>query len=132
MRILHTSDWHLGHRLYDRDRTAEHTAALAWLLDTIAHEKVELLVVAGDVFDTMNPSNAARQLYYDFLGKLPATGCRAAIIVGGNHDSPSLLDAPLGLMRNQNLHVVGGETRRDRRPGVPPDAYGRGRRCRGG
>lgn len=108
MRILHTSDWHLGHRLYDRDRTAEHRAALAWLLEVIEDQKVELLVVAGDVFDTMNPSNTARGLYYNFLGELQKTSCKAAVIIGGNHDSPSLLDAPAELMRHLNLHVVGG------------------------
>jgi len=108
LRILHTSDWHLGHRLYERDRTAEHRAGLAWLLDTIEEQKVELLVVAGDIFDTMNPSNTARGLYYNFLGELQRTGCKAAVIVGGNHDSPSLLDAPAELMRHLNLHVVGG------------------------
>lgn len=108
MRILHTSDWHLGHRLYDRDRTAEHRAALAWLLETIEEQQVELLVVAGDIFDTMNPSNTSRGLYYNFLGELQHTGCKAAVIVGGNHDSPSLLDAPAELMRHLNLHVVGG------------------------
>jgi exonuclease SbcD len=108
LRILHTSDWHLGHRLYERDRTAEHRAALSWLLDTIEEQKVELLVVAGDIFDTMNPSNTARGLYYNFLGELQRTGCKAAVIVGGNHDSPSLLDAPAELMRHLNLHVVGG------------------------
>ncbi|MFK8165479.1 MAG: exonuclease SbcCD subunit D C-terminal domain-containing protein [Lewinella sp.] len=108
LRILHTSDWHLGHRLYERDRTAEHRAALAWLLDVIEEQKVELLVVAGDIFDTMNPSNTARGLYYNFLGELQRTCCKAAVIVGGNHDSPSLLDAPAELMRHLNLHVVGG------------------------
>jgi exonuclease SbcD len=108
LRILHTSDWHLGHRLYDRDRTAEHRAALAWLLEVIEEQKVELLVVAGDVFDTMNPSNTARGLYYNFLGELQKTSCKAAVIIGGNHDSPSLLDAPAELMRHLNLHVVGG------------------------
>ena len=108
MRILHTSDWHLGHRLYDRDRTAEHRVALAWLLEVIEDQKVELLVVAGDIFDTMNPSNTARGLYYNFLGELQRTSCKAAVIIGGNHDSPSLLDAPAELMRHLNLHVVGG------------------------
>jgi exonuclease SbcD len=108
LRILHTSDWHLGHRLYERDRTAEHRAALAWLLEVIEEQKVELLVVAGDIFDTMNPSNTARGLYYNFLGELQRTSCKAAVIIGGNHDSPSLLDAPAELMRHLNLHVVGG------------------------
>ncbi len=107
MRILHTSDWHLGHRLYDRDRSPEHRAALQWLLATIEAEGVDLLIVAGDVFDTMNPSNTAQELYYAFLGALGRTGCQAAVIVGGNHDSPSLLDAPVELLRQLNCHVVG-------------------------
>lgn len=107
MRILHTADWHLGHRLYDRERTDEHRAALAWLLETIKAEKIDLLIVAGDVFDVTNPSNQGRELYYDFLGKLIKTDCAAAVIVGGNHDSASMLDAPSGLLQSLQLHVVG-------------------------
>lgn len=107
MTILHTADWHLGHRLYDRERTDEHRAALAWLLETIEKEKVDLLIVAGDVFDVTNPSNQARELYYDFLGKLIRTNCTAAVIIGGNHDSPAMLDAPSGLLQSLQLHVVG-------------------------
>lgn len=107
MRILHTADWHLGHRLYDRERTEEHRAALAWLLETIKTEKVDLLIVAGDVFDVTNPSNQARELYYDFFGKLIKTDCAAAVIVGGNHDSAAMLDAPSGLLQSLQLHVVG-------------------------
>lgn len=108
MRILHTSDWHLGHRLYGQERTAEHRYALDWLLETIEREKVDVLIVAGDVFDTMNPSNTARNLYYDFLGRLQKTYCSHAVIVGGNHDSPSLLDAPAGLLSHLNVHLIGG------------------------
>jgi exonuclease SbcD len=107
LRILHTADWHLGHRLYDRDRTPEHRAALAWLLDTIEEEKVDVLIVAGDIFDVANPSNQARELYYEFLGQLARTKCVAAVIVGGNHDSPAMLDAPREVLRWLNLHVVG-------------------------
>jgi exonuclease SbcD len=107
LRSLHTADWHLGHRLYDRDRTAEHRAALAWLLETIDAEAVDLLVVAGDIFDVTNPSNQARELYYDFLGRLAKTKCLGAVIVGGNHDSPAMLDAPREVLRSLNLHVVG-------------------------
>ncbi|MTB51498.1 exonuclease SbcCD subunit D C-terminal domain-containing protein [Lewinella sp. W8] len=108
MRILHTSDWHLGHRLYDRDRSEEHAAVFDWLLEVIDREGVEVLIMAGDVFDTMNPSNTARGMYYDFLGRLRRTNCRAAVIVGGNHDSPSLLDAPAELMKYLDVHVIGG------------------------
>ncbi len=107
MRILHTADWHLGHRLYNRDRTEEHRAALDWLLGVIEEEEVDVLVVAGDVFDISNPSNQARELYFDFLTRLVHGRCRAAVIVGGNHDSPSMLDAPRGLMQALQLHVIG-------------------------
>jgi exonuclease SbcD len=112
MRILHTADWHLGHRLYGNDRATEHRQALDWLLELIERERAELLIVAGDVFDTMNPSNAARNLYYDFLGRLRATGCHSAVIVGGNHDSPPLMDAPADLLRHLDVHVVGGARER--------------------
>ncbi|PPK88306.1 exodeoxyribonuclease I subunit D [Neolewinella xylanilytica] len=108
MRILHTADWHLGHRLYGNDRTEEHERALDWLLRTVRDRRVDLLIVAGDVFDSMNPSNTARNLYYRFLGQLQSTGCRTAVIVGGNHDSPSQLDAPASLLRHLNVHVIGG------------------------
>ena len=107
MRILHTADWHLGHRLYERDRTDEHRAALTWLLSTIEEEKVDLLIVAGDIFDVTNPANQARELYYDFLGRLIKTRCEAAVIIGGNHDSATMLDAPRGLLQSLQLHVVG-------------------------
>jgi exonuclease SbcD len=108
MRILHTADWHLGHRLYNRDRTPEHRAALDWLLQTIETAKIDLLIVAGDVFDVTNPSNQAKELYYEFLAGLKQTCCASAVIVGGNHDSASLLDAPRDLLRALDLHVVGG------------------------
>ncbi|MCP9236502.1 exonuclease SbcCD subunit D C-terminal domain-containing protein [Lewinella sp. JB7] len=110
MRILHTADWHLGHRLYNRDRTPEHRAALEWLLRTIDEERIDLLVVAGDVFDVTNPSNQARELYYEFLARLIRTSCTSAVIVGGNHDSASQLDAPRELLRHLQLHVIGAAT----------------------
>ena len=107
MRILHTADWHLGHRLYNRDRTPEHRAALDWLLQTVQAERIDVVIVAGDVFDVTNPSNQAKELYYDFLARLKTTCCTSAVVVGGNHDSPSLLNAPRGLMKALQLHVVG-------------------------
>lgn len=107
MRILHTADWHLGHRLYEQDRTEEHAAALQWLLELIDREKVDVVIIAGDVFDLANPSNRAKELYYEFLGGLNKSQAKAAVVVGGNHDSPGLLDAPRSLMRAMNLHVIG-------------------------
>ena len=108
IRILHTADWHLGHRLYGNDRSTEHERALNWLLDVIRDESVDVLIVAGDVFDSMNPSNQARNQYYHFLSRLRETRCHTAVIVGGNHDSPTQLDAPATLLRYLNVHVVGG------------------------
>lgn len=110
MRVLHTSDWHLGHRLYDRDQQAEQQLALNWLLETIEDQKVDLLIVAGDVFDTSNPPNYARRQYYNFLGKLRNTGCRHVVIVGGNHDSPAMLNATSEVLRYIDIVVIGAAT----------------------
>ncbi len=107
MKVLHTSDWHLGQRFHNNDREAEHRLALQWLLETIRREGVDLLVVAGDIFDISNPPNYARELYYRFLSDLRATGCRHAVFIGGNHDSPAMLNAPRELLRALDIHVVG-------------------------
>ena len=109
MRVLHTADWHLGqHFLTGHERLTEQRAFLSWLLAAVRQEGVEALVVAGDVFDTTSPSHAAQELYYDFLVRLQGTGCRDVIIVGGNHDSPTLLNASRSLLRALRIHVVGG------------------------
>lgn len=107
LRILHTADWHLGKRLFEHTRYQEFAEFLAWLADCITDNAVDVLVVAGDIFDTMTPSNKAQELYYQFLAKLNNTPCRHAIIVAGNHDSPSFLDAPKALFRHFNIHIVG-------------------------
>ncbi|MDX5480241.1 MAG: exonuclease SbcCD subunit D C-terminal domain-containing protein [Hymenobacteraceae bacterium] len=108
MRVLHTSDWHLGQRLVNLERTEEHQHFLDWLLNTIEQQQVEVLLMAGDVFDNGSPSNTALKLYYDFLRKVCATCCRHIIITGGNHDSVSTLNAPKELLECFNIHVVGG------------------------
>ena len=110
MKILHTADWHLGQKFMFRDRYEEQKLALDWLLDTIKKENIELLVVAGDIFDTMNPPNNAKKLYYDFLISLKSTTCRHVVIIGGNHDSPTFLNAPSELLKFLNIHVVGCAT----------------------
>jgi len=110
MRILHTSDWHLGQRLVNLERTEEHQHFLNWLLHTIEQEQVEVLLMAGDVFDNGAPSNTALKLYYDFLRNICATCCRHIIITGGNHDSVSTLNAPRELLECFNIYVIGGAT----------------------
>ncbi|WP_299823981.1 exonuclease SbcCD subunit D C-terminal domain-containing protein [uncultured Pontibacter sp.] len=108
MRVLHTSDWHLGQRLVNLERTEEHQHFLNWLQQTIEQEQVEVLLMSGDVFDNGAPSNTALKLYYDFLRKVCATCCRHIIITGGNHDSISTLNAPKELLECFNIHVIGG------------------------
>jgi exonuclease SbcD len=112
MKILHTSDWHLGQKFLNNTRFEENQQALDWLLQTIEIEKVDVLIIAGDVFDTMNPPNYARTLYYNFLRKLQNTACRHVVIIGGNHDSPSMLNAPSELLKALNINVVGCMTER--------------------
>lgn len=115
MKILHTSDWHLGRSLYGRKRFDEFSAFLDWLAETIDQEQVDALLVAGDVFDTSAPSNRAQELYYRFLCRVAASSCRHVIVIAGNHDSPSFLNAPKELLRALNVHVIGSlsESRED-------------------
>ena len=105
--ILHTSDWHLGRRLYGRMRYEEFEAFLKWLEETISAQKVDVLIVAGDIFDTMTPSNKAQALYYEFLGRVSRSCCEHIVIVAGNHDSPTFLDAPSNVLKFLNVHVIG-------------------------
>ena len=107
MKILHTSDWHLGRSLYGRKRYDESLAFLNWLADLIESEGVDALLVAGDIFDTSTPSNRAQELYYRFLCKVAASCCRHIVVIAGNHDSPSFLNAPKELLRALNVYVVG-------------------------
>lgn len=107
MNLLHTSDWHLGRMLYGKKRYDEFSAFLDWLIATIADQNIDCLIVAGDIFDTTTPSNRAQTLYYQFLCKLAKTDCRHVVIVAGNHDSPSFLDAPKDLLKALNVHVIG-------------------------
>ncbi len=112
MRILHTSDWHLGRSLYTRKRYDEFTAFLDWLAAVVEEQGIDALLVAGDIFDTTTPSNRAQELYYNFLCKVSRSCCRNIVITAGNHDSPSFLDAPKDLLRALNVYVVGTMTER--------------------
>jgi len=108
LRVLHTSDWHLGHSLFHKDRRLEHSHFLDWLLALLRSQEIDALIVAGDIFDTVAPPNYALALYYDFLRRLVSdTPCRQAVIIGGNHDSASSLHAPRELLKVFNVHVIG-------------------------
>ena len=105
--VLHTSDWHLGHQLYRKRRDQEFAAFFDWLSQTLHEKKVDVLLVAGDVFDVGNPGTGAQQLYYAFLAKIVSLGVRHVVIVAGNHDSPAFLNAPSTVLENLDIHVIG-------------------------
>ncbi|MBS3964264.1 MAG: exonuclease SbcCD subunit D C-terminal domain-containing protein [Methylomonas sp.] len=112
LRIFHTADWHLGHQLHGVSRHFEHQQFLNWLLDALIQNEADVLIVAGDIFDSANPPAAAQAQLYDFLVKartsLPGL---SIILVGGNHDSASRLDAPSPILNALGVYVVGGLTR---------------------
>ncbi len=111
MKFLHTSDWHLGRTLYGRNRYDEFAAFLKWLAALIESERVDALLVAGDIFDSSVPSIRAQELYYGFLHEIARSKiCRHLVITSGNHDSPSFLNAPKALLRALDVHVVGSAT----------------------
>lgn len=108
MRLLHTSDWHLGQTLHNHDRYYEHQCFLDWLLDTLVAEQVDALLVAGDVFDTANPSAAAQKQLYRFLQQARARSPELDIVViAGNHDSPGRLEAPGPLLEAHGTTMIG-------------------------
>lgn len=116
LRLLHTSDWHLGHALYGMARTHEHERLVGWLLDTVEAEAVDAILVAGDVFDAANPPTDAQHLWYRFLVEAWRRAPHLQVVViGGNHDSAARLDATDPFLRAMDrLHVVGGVPRRER------------------
>ena len=107
MKFIHTADWHLGNSMHDIDRKEEAKRFLDWLRERIVDFGAECLVVAGDIFDTANPPVEARRMYFRFLASLLDTCCKNIVLVGGNHDSGALLDAPRDLLDALNIQMVG-------------------------
>ncbi|MHB8124602.1 MAG: exonuclease SbcCD subunit D [Desulfitobacteriaceae bacterium] len=107
MRILHTSDWHLGRSLEGRSRLEEQVRFIDELCGIVEEEKVDLILVAGDVFDTVNPSAAAEELYYEALDRLAAGGSRAVVVIAGNHDNPERLCAAAPLALRYGITLLG-------------------------
>lgn len=105
MRLLHTSDWHLGITLVDKSRRNEMEEFFSFLIDTINTHNVDTLIISGDIFDTAVPSNEAQNMYYDFLNSLGSTCCRDVVVIAGNHDSPSLISASACILKRLNIHV---------------------------
>ncbi len=120
MRVLHTSDWHLGRSLFGQPRYDEFEKYLNWLHEEIVNRHIDVLIVAGDIFDVPSAPNRAQNMYYRFLARLGATPCRHVVVVGGNHDSGTLLDAPREVLKALNVHVV-GEAIRNASGAVSPE-----------
>ncbi|HFZ8993927.1 TPA: exonuclease subunit SbcD [Citrobacter freundii] len=124
MRILHTSDWHLGQNFYSKSRAAEHQAFLDWLLKMAHSHQVDAIIVAGDIFDTGSPPSYARELYNRFVVNLQQTGCHL-VVLAGNHDSVATLNESREILAFLNTTVVASAghapqilTRRDGTPGA--------------
>lgn len=106
LRVLHTSDWHIGKRLRNEARDEDFGEFLTWLVSALDAAQIDALLVAGDIFDTTTPSNKAQALYYHFLGE--ATGvCRHIVVTAGNHDSAGFLQAPKSFLLQMGVRVVG-------------------------
>ncbi|ACY14370.1 exonuclease SbcCD subunit D C-terminal domain-containing protein [Haliangium ochraceum] len=120
MRLLHTSDWHLGHSLHDVSRDYEHECFLRWLVDTLEAEAVDALLITGDIFDSANPPATAQASWYQFLAevhaRLPGLD---VLVIGGNHDSAARLEAPKPVLSALRTHVIGALRR------GPRDQHGR-------
>jgi len=108
MKILHTSDWHIGQKLHGNERDEEFKLFFKWLHQLIQDQHIDLLLISGDVFDVGFPSNSALKLYYQFLTSLIGSTCRQIIITGGNHDYISTLEAPADVLSALNIQVIGG------------------------
>lgn len=108
IKILHTADWHLGQTFFGYDRDEEHEAFLIWLSEILTEKEIDVLLIAGDIFDVANPSAAAQYRFYYFLRQFISHNPRLQIvIVAGNHDSAARLEAPLPLLEEMNTHIVG-------------------------
>jgi len=108
MKIIHTADWHLGQTFFEYDRRAEHALFLRWLRDQVKAYAVDVLLIAGDVFDSPNPSADSQRVYYGFLCDIAAENPQLQIVItAGNHDSANRLESPNALLDRINVSVRG-------------------------
>jgi len=105
LRILHTSDWHLGQHFYGKSRKEEHQAFLAWLLAQVEALSIDVVIVAGDVFDTGTPPSYAREMYFDFAVNMHQLNC-PLIVLAGNHDSVAMLTESKSVLAQLGCSIV--------------------------
>lgn len=114
LKVLHTADWHLGQAFCGFDRDEEHSRFLDWLLSQLWFRQPDVLLISGDIFDSVNPSALAQQRYYSFLAKAHESQPALQIVItAGNHDAAARLEAPAGLLDTLNIRVVGTVQRKD-------------------
>lgn len=105
MKILHTSDWHLGQSFFTKSRKCEHQSFIDWLLKLVAAEQVDAVIIAGDIFDTGTPPSYAREMYNQFVVDMQKLNC-VLVVLGGNHDSVSTLNESKQILACLNTFVV--------------------------
>ncbi|MEZ8446093.1 exonuclease subunit SbcD [Vibrio splendidus] len=105
MKILHTSDWHLGQNFYNKSRKNEHERFLQWLLEQVTEHDIDAIIVAGDIFDTSTPPSYAREMYNKFVVDSNKIGCQL-VLLGGNHDSVSVLKETQQLLKYMGADVI--------------------------
>ena len=105
MRIIHTSDWHLGQHFYGKSRAREHQKFLNWLIAQSQSQQIDAIIVAGDIFDTGTPPSYAREMYFDFIAKLHQAHCQL-VVLAGNHDSVAMLSESQKLLQQLSTRVI--------------------------
>lgn len=105
MKILHTSDWHLGQHFYGKSRAKEHQLFIDWLLEQVQENSIDAVIVAGDIFDTGTPPSYAREMYFDFISQMHKINCQL-IIMAGNHDSVAMLGESKTLLKSLSTKVI--------------------------
>lgn len=107
MRILHTSDWHLGKTLEGRDRQEEQIEVLEEICQIVDDQKIDVIIIAGDIYQTVNPPAWAENLFYETVHRLSDFGKRAVIVISGNHDQPERIRAANPLADKQGIYLIG-------------------------
>lgn len=107
LRLFHSADWHFGKMIGNVDRTADFEAFIDTFIDLVNEREPDILLIAGDIFDTSLPSNSAQKLYYSWIHRLQSTSVKAIVITAGNHDSQRFLEAPKALLETMNCFIAG-------------------------
>jgi len=107
MKIIHTADWHLGKNIEGHSRMDEQETFLNDFIEIVERENIDLVIIAGDVYDTYNPPSRAEKMFYDALKRLSNNGERLILVIAGNHDNPQRLEAPGPLARDHGILMAG-------------------------